>query len=173
MLINSVYKWLFIHPEVELAISERSSQWFIDFLFITCDSRKCNKLCGRKTTKQNGFTLWIRFLLLSFCLVSCVVELVIAEIASTSQPIRTSFFTMLALVWSSGRFLTAKTHILKLNSDSQDWRPLPDMSSRLVPSPLHHISPVFQSWAFVLVSCVVELVIAEMACVSRNIRTVW
>ena len=70
MLINIFYKWLFIHPEVELAISERSSQWFIDFLFITRDSRKSNKLCGRKTTKQNGFTLWIRFLLLSFCLVS-------------------------------------------------------------------------------------------------------
>ena len=53
------------------SISERSSQWFIDFLFITRDSRKSNKLCGRKTMKQNGFTLWIRFLLLSFCLVSC------------------------------------------------------------------------------------------------------
>jgi len=33
------------------------SQWFIDFLFITRDSRKSNKLCGRKTTKQNDFTL--------------------------------------------------------------------------------------------------------------------
>ena len=40
------------------------------------------------------------------------VEFVFAEIASTSQPIRTSFLTMLALVRSSGRFLTAKTHIL-------------------------------------------------------------
>ena len=33
------------------------SEWFIDFLFITRDSRKSNKLCGRKTTKQNDFTL--------------------------------------------------------------------------------------------------------------------
>ena len=41
-----------------------------------------------------------------------LVEFVFAEIASTSQTIRTSFLTMLALVWSSGRFLTAKTHIL-------------------------------------------------------------
>ena len=40
------------------------------------------------------------------------VEFVFAEIASTSQPIRTSFLTMLALVRSSDRFLTAKTHIL-------------------------------------------------------------
>ena len=40
------------------------------------------------------------------------VEFVFAEIASTSQTIRTSFLTMLALVWSSGRFLPAKTHIL-------------------------------------------------------------
>ena len=55
---------------VQRSISERSSQWFIDFLFITRDSRKSNKLCGRKTTKQNGFTLWIRFCLLSFCLTS-------------------------------------------------------------------------------------------------------
>ena len=37
-------------------------------------------------------------------LVSCVVELVIAECLRPLQPIRTSFFTMLALVWSSGRF---------------------------------------------------------------------
>ena len=57
-----------------------------------------------------------------FCLSASYpgVEFVFAEIASTSQPIRTSFLTMLALVWSSGRFLSAKTHILKLNSDSQD-----------------------------------------------------
>ena len=41
-----------------------------------------------------------------------VVEFVFAEIASTSQTIRTSFLTMFTLVWSSGRFLTAKTHIL-------------------------------------------------------------
>ena len=41
-----------------------------------------------------------------------LVEFVFAEIASTSQTIRTSFLTMLALVWSSGRFLPAKTHIL-------------------------------------------------------------
>ena len=41
-----------------------------------------------------------------------VVEFVFAEIASTSQTIRTSFLTMLTLVWSSGRFLTAKPHIL-------------------------------------------------------------
>jgi len=41
-----------------------------------------------------------------------VVEFVFAEIASTSQTIRTSFLTMLALVRSSGRFLSEKTHIL-------------------------------------------------------------
>ena len=29
-----------------------STQWFIDILFITRDSRMSNKLCGRKTTKQ-------------------------------------------------------------------------------------------------------------------------
>ena len=70
--------------------------------------------------------------ILSFCLSAShpVVELGFAEIASTFQTIRTSSLTMLALVWSSGRFLTAKTHILFL----------------------------------------VELAIAEMACVSRNIR---
>ena len=41
-----------------------------------------------------------------------IVEFVFAEIASTSQTIRTSFLTMFALVRSSGRFLPAKTHIL-------------------------------------------------------------
>ena len=56
---------------VQRSISERSSQWFIDFLFITRDSRKSNKLCGRKTTKQKELTLWALFCLLSFCLVSC------------------------------------------------------------------------------------------------------
>ena len=40
------------------------------------------------------------------------VEFVFAEIASTSQTIRTSFFTMFALVCASDRFLSAKTHIL-------------------------------------------------------------
>ena len=70
--------------------------------------------------------------ILCFCLSAShsVVEFGFAEIASTSKTIRTSSLTMLALVWSSGRFLTAKTHILFL----------------------------------------VELAIAEMACVSRNIR---
>ena len=33
------------------------TQWFIDFLLITRDSRKSNKLCGRKTTKQKELTL--------------------------------------------------------------------------------------------------------------------
>ena len=47
-----------------------------------------------------------------------LVEFVFAEIQNftlwsfASQTIRTSFLTMLALVWSSGRFLSAKTHIL-------------------------------------------------------------
>ena len=45
-----------------------STQWFIDILFITHDSRMSNKLCGRKTTKQNDFTLWNHSWLLSFCL---------------------------------------------------------------------------------------------------------
>ena len=36
---------------------ELRTQWFIDILFITRDSRMSNKLCGRKTTKQNDFTL--------------------------------------------------------------------------------------------------------------------
>ena len=52
-----------------------------------------------------------------------LVEFVFAEIASTSQTIRTSFFTMLALVWSSGRFLTAKTHIPKLSSKRHRLKP--------------------------------------------------
>ena len=42
---------------VQRSISGRSSQWFIDFLFITRDSRKSNKLCERKTTKQNILAL--------------------------------------------------------------------------------------------------------------------
>ena len=60
-----------------------------------------------------------------FCLSASYpgVEFVFAEIASTSQPIRTSFFTMLALVWSSGRFLTAKTHIPKLSSKRHRLKP--------------------------------------------------
>ena len=64
------------HPIVELEKSETTSievictrytipclyaststQWFIDILFITRDSRMSNKLCGRKTTKQKELTL--------------------------------------------------------------------------------------------------------------------
>ena len=46
---------------VQRSISERSSQWFIDFLFITRDSRKSNKLCGRKTTKRKRLALRVFF----------------------------------------------------------------------------------------------------------------
>ena len=38
---------------LQRSISERSSQWFIDFLFITRDSRKSNKLC------EKSFTVWM------------------------------------------------------------------------------------------------------------------
>ena len=41
-----------------------------------------------------------------------VVELGKAETASTSQPTRTSFFTMLALVWYSGPVLSVHPHVL-------------------------------------------------------------
>ena len=49
-----------------------------------------------------------------FCLSASYpgVEFVFAEIASTSQPIRTSFLTMLALDWSSGPVLSVHPHIL-------------------------------------------------------------
>ena len=40
-----------------LSARSRITQWFIDFLSITRDSRKSNKLCGRKTTKQKNLTL--------------------------------------------------------------------------------------------------------------------
>ena len=43
------------------------TQWFIDVHFITHDSRTSNKLCGRKTTKQNILALQKCSLLLSFC----------------------------------------------------------------------------------------------------------
>ena len=68
-------------------------------------------------------------------------------------------------------FCLSASHPAKLNSGSQDWRPLPVVAARLVPSPLRYSGPVIQSWAFALVSCVVEFAIAEMACVSRNVRT--
>ena len=65
---------------------------------------------------------------------------------------------------------------LKLNSGSQDCKTshcevlLPVVAARLVKSPLRYSGPVIQSRAFALVSCEVELAIAEMACVSRNVR---
>ena len=130
-----------------------------------------NKLCGRKTTKQNDFTLWNHSWLLSFCLTSgvelgltsCEVEFAIAEMACVSSNVRRTFHVPSGVRVQrsiSGRDvshlrvepLIAFSHILELNSGSQDWRPLPDMSARLVSSPLRHISPVFQSWAFALVS---------------------
>ena len=67
-------------------------------------------------------------------------------------------------------FCLSASHPAKLNSGSQDWRPLPVVAARLVPSLLRYSGPVIQSWAFALVSCVVELAIAEMACVSWNVR---
>ena len=140
-----------------------STQWFIDILFITRDSRTSNKLCGRKTTKQNDFTLWNHSWLLSFRLTPCVVGFEKAETTSTSRNVRRTFHVPSGVRVQrsiSGRDvshprvepLIAFSHILELNSGSQDWRPLPDMSARLVSSPLRHISPVFQSWAFALVS---------------------
>ena len=68
-----------------------STQWFIDILFITRDSRMSNKLCGRKTTKQNDFTLWNHSLLLSFCLTPCGVGFEKAETTSTSRNVRRTF----------------------------------------------------------------------------------
>ena len=55
-----------------------------------------NKLCGRKTTKQNDFTLWNHSWLLSFCLTSGVelgreVEFAIAEMACVSSNVRRTF----------------------------------------------------------------------------------
>ena len=47
--------WVCVVEDVEVASTP--AQWFIDILFITRDSRMSNKLCGRKTTKQNDFTL--------------------------------------------------------------------------------------------------------------------
>ena len=68
-----------------------STQWFIDILFITRDSRMSNKLCGRKTTKQNDFTLWNHSWLLSFCLTPFVVGFEKAETTSTSRNVRRTF----------------------------------------------------------------------------------
>ena len=42
----------------------------------------------------------------------CVVELGLTGLTSTSQTIRTSFLTMLALVWSSVSVLSVRPHIL-------------------------------------------------------------
>ena len=40
--------------------------------------------------------------------------------------------------------LSAKTHILELNSEKQKRRPLQQTSARLVPSPLRCLSPVIR-----------------------------
>ena len=45
-------------------------------------------------------------------LTPCVVELGLTGLTSTSQTIRTSFLTMLALVWSSVSVLSVRPHIL-------------------------------------------------------------
>ena len=88
------------------------AQWFIDILFITHDSRMSNKLCGRKTTKQNDFTLWNHSWLLSFCLTSCVVELGLTGLTSTSRSIRTTCSKSLALLRSSVSVLSVRPRIL-------------------------------------------------------------
>ena len=44
-------------------------------------------------------------------------------------------------------FCLSASHPAKLNSGSQDWRPLPVVAARLVPSPLRYSGPVIQSWA--------------------------
>ena len=73
------------------------TQWFIDVLFITHDSRTSNKLCGRKTTKQNILALQKYSLLLSFChperspSYPGVVEFAIAEMACVSRNVRRTF----------------------------------------------------------------------------------
>ena len=58
--------------------------------------KNVNKLCGRKITKQNDFTLWNHSWLLSFCLTSGVelgreVEFAIAEMACVSSNVRRTF----------------------------------------------------------------------------------
>ena len=51
-----------LHPGASPDLyASKYTQWFIDFLFITRDSRKSNKLCGRKTTKQKRLALRVFF----------------------------------------------------------------------------------------------------------------
>ena len=61
--------------------------------------------------------------------------------------------------------------LMKLSSPSQKWRAFPETSARLVPSPFRRSSPTVHFWTRCLTSFVVELAIAEMACVSWNVRT--
>ena len=81
-----------------------------------------NKLCGRKTTKQNDFTLWNHSWLLSFCLVSL-------ELSSPSQKWRAfpqtsaERFTFLPAFESNVPFLSAMSHILKLSSKRHRLKP--------------------------------------------------
>ena len=72
------------------------AQWFIDFLFITRDSRKSNKLC--------------------FCLSAIlVVELGLTGLTSTSRSIRTTCAKSFALLRSSDSVLSVRPHILILS----------------------------------------------------------
>ena len=94
------------------------TQWFIDVLFITHDSRTSNKLCGRKTTKQNILALQKYSLLLSFCHP--------VELNSGSQDCKTSpcevllpetyaeRFTFLPSSRSSVSFLSVRPRILNI-----------------------------------------------------------
>ena len=107
-----------------------------------------------------------------FCLSASYpgVEFVFAEIASTSQPIRTSFFTMLALVWSSGRFLTAKTHIPKLSSKRHRLKPFEVSPHDCKQSLAANLRTVIASERFSS-HPVVELGLTGLTSTSRSSRT--
>ena len=103
---------------VQRSISERSSQWFIDFLFITRDSRKSNKLCEKSFAVR---MIW---------------NSIKAKKTRTASLFLASVFLPVKL--SSG------SHPVKLNSKRQKRRPLPVVAARLVPSPLRYSGPVIR-----------------------------
>lgn len=61
----------------------------------------------------------------------------------TGFDIESCFGVCIYLEWFI-EFLSAKTHILELNSEKQKRRPLQQTSARLVPSPLRCLSPVIR-----------------------------
>ena len=76
-------------------------------------------------------------------LTSCVVELGLTGLTSTSRNVRRTLHVPSGVPVQCFSPERSPSYPVKLNSKSQKWRAFPETSARLVPSPFRRSGPTF------------------------------